>query len=204
LESVCWGNSTVGSNPTLSAIPSAVPSTSSTNQIGATACWISFGNCTALHGLAVRKLYGNSNCLLSAKDGWNGLAVPGPGRRSPASSGQKWAVLYSSTEQRWEVSVDYLMSTSHAQNPHSDKTSCAVGAPPSMKIGPGRSCALNLLFSVEVNAIFIAEDFSGLGLRDDRRRRFLVGPLQQELKGGVESQHALWMLAGTEKVQRSV
>ena len=39
MESVCWGNSTVGSNPTLSAIPLIVPSIS-TIYIRATECYI--------------------------------------------------------------------------------------------------------------------------------------------------------------------
>src|SRR6266403_3832097 len=48
--------------------------------------------------------------------------------------------------------------------PHSDKTSCALGAPPSMKMGAAPYRAVNGLFSVGVEAIFIAVDLSGLGL----------------------------------------
>ena len=44
--------------------------------------------------------------------------------------------------------------------PPSDKTSRAVGAPPNMKMGYR---AINRLFAVEVEAIFIAEDLSGFG-----------------------------------------
>jgi hypothetical protein len=40
--------------------------------------------------------------------------------------------------------------------PHSDKTSCAGGAPPCMKMGLASCRDVNLLFSVEVGAIFIA------------------------------------------------
>ena len=40
--------------------------------------------------------------------------------------------------------------------PHSDKTSCALGAPPSMKMGAAPYRAVNGLFSVGVEAIFIA------------------------------------------------
>src|SRR6266478_4267080 len=47
--------------------------------------------------------------------------------------------------------------------PHSDKTSCALGAPPSMKMGAAPCRAVNGLFSVGVEAIFIAADLSGLG-----------------------------------------
>ena len=54
MESVCRGNSTVGSNPTLSAISKTVPS-SSTIHICATECYIFCGNCRALHSLAARK-----------------------------------------------------------------------------------------------------------------------------------------------------
>src|SRR6266566_258447 len=46
--------------------------------------------------------------------------------------------------------------------PHSDKTSCALGAPPSMKMGAAPYRAVNGLFSVGVEAIFIAADFSRL------------------------------------------
>ena len=45
--------------------------------------------------------------------------------------------------------------------PHSDKTSCALGAPPSMKMGAAPYRAVNGLFSVGVEAIFIAADLSG-------------------------------------------
>jgi hypothetical protein len=48
-----------------------------------------------------------------------------------------------------------------AKIPHSDKTSCALGAPPSMKMGAAPYRAVNGLFSVGVEAIFIAADFSG-------------------------------------------
>src|SRR6266576_4342180 len=40
--------------------------------------------------------------------------------------------------------------------PHSDKTSCALGAPPSMKLGSAPYRAVNRLFSVGVEVIFIA------------------------------------------------
>ena len=55
MESVCRGNSTVGSNPTLSAIYKAVPS-SSPIHVCATECYIFCGNCTPLHELAGGKL----------------------------------------------------------------------------------------------------------------------------------------------------
>jgi hypothetical protein len=48
------------------------------------------------------------------------------------------------------------------QFPHSDKTSCALGAPPSMKMGAAPYRAVNGLFSVGVEAIFIAADLSGV------------------------------------------
>jgi hypothetical protein len=70
LESVCRGNSTVGSNPTLSAILKIVPS-NSTNPIRAKECYIFFGNCRALHSLAARRPDGHSHCLLPAKDRGN-------------------------------------------------------------------------------------------------------------------------------------
>jgi hypothetical protein len=41
--------------------------------------------------------------------------------------------------------------------PHSDKTSCAVGAPPCMKIESARFGVVNRLISVGVEVIFIAE-----------------------------------------------
>src|SRR6266576_841738 len=47
--------------------------------------------------------------------------------------------------------------------PHSDKTSCALGAPPSMKMGAAPCRAVNGLFSVGVEAIFIAVRLSGVG-----------------------------------------
>src|ERR1700719_3539152 len=49
------------------------------------------------------------------------------------------------------------------KKPHSDKTSCALGAPPSMKIEPAYDGAVNRLFSVGVGFIFIAADFTGTG-----------------------------------------
>jgi hypothetical protein len=55
LESVCRGNSTVGSNPTLSAIYKTVPSRSPIH-VCATECYIFRGNCTPLHELAGGKL----------------------------------------------------------------------------------------------------------------------------------------------------
>ena len=47
--------------------------------------------------------------------------------------------------------------------PHSDKTSCAVDAPPRMTIGTASYRAADCLFSVDVEVIFIAVDVSGVG-----------------------------------------
>ena len=55
MESVCRGNSTVGSNPTLSATPIVGPS-NRTIYIRATECYIFPTNCTGLHSLAARRL----------------------------------------------------------------------------------------------------------------------------------------------------
>src|SRR6266446_5113746 len=46
----------------------------------------------------------------------------------------------------------------------SDKTSCAVGAPPGTKRGSASNRVVNRLFLVGVEAIFRAEDVSRLGL----------------------------------------
>ena len=43
------------------------------------------------------------------------------------------------------------------EKPHSDKTSCALGAPPSIKMQPASYRAANCLFSVDVGVIFIAD-----------------------------------------------
>jgi len=50
-----------------------------------------------------------------------------------------------------------------APKPHSDKTSCALSAPPSMKMAPASYCAANCLLSVDIKVICIAEDLLGLG-----------------------------------------
>ena len=47
-----------------------------------------------------------------------------------------------------------------SEKPLTDKTSCALGAPPSMKIEAAYDGAVIRLFSVGVGSIFIAEDFS--------------------------------------------
>jgi hypothetical protein len=47
-----------------------------------------------------------------------------------------------------------------SEKPLTDKTSCAVGASPSMKIESPYDRAVNRLFSVGVGFIFIAEDLS--------------------------------------------
>src|SRR6266851_1062850 len=82
LESECRGNSTVGSNPTLSAILKIVPSRS-TIAICATECYTFCSNCRALHSLAARKPDGNSYCLLPAKDRGNRLAISTAHSRPP-------------------------------------------------------------------------------------------------------------------------
>ena len=56
-----------------------------------------------------------------------------------------------------------VKSRSLKPRPHSDKTSCAVGALPSMKMGSASYRAVNRLFSVDSETIFEAGDFTGLG-----------------------------------------
>jgi hypothetical protein len=52
---------------------------------------------------------------------------------------------------------------SRGKKPHSDKTPCAVGARPCMKMGPAWERAVNRLFSVDVEAIFMTEDIPRVG-----------------------------------------